>query len=305
MKTRKIPGTDMNVSEICFGTMNFGTPVGEDEAVRLMHYGLDRGINFIDTANMYEGYTRKLGSPGGISEEYVGKGMKGNRSRYIVATKVGSKVGEGPEDEFCSPAAVKKYLERSLRLMQTDYIDIFYAHRFDPHTPPEELAGAMAQAMREGKIRQYAVSNYSGAQLTDLLEAADRSRLPRPVLCQPPLSLLKQEALDDVIRVCAEQKIGVVPYQVLQGGLLTGKYKRGSDAPADSRKAESSGWVWDLTDAVFEKLDVFETSAKARHLTMTAYAVQWALAQPAVVSALIGFKRIEQIDDAVQAATTD
>lgn len=301
MKTRQIPGTDMNVSEICFGTMDFGTPVGEAEAIRLMHYGLDKGINFIDTANMYEGYTRTLGSPGGVSEDYVGKAMKANRSSYIVATKVGAKVGNAPEDEFCSPRAIKKYLERSLRLLQTDYIDIYYAHRFDPFTPPEELAGAMANAMQEGKIRHYAVSNYSGTQLLDLLESADRSHLPRPVLCQPPLSLLKQDALADVIRVCADYKIGVVPYQVLQSGLLTGKYRRDAQIPTDSRKYENSAWVWELTDEVFEKLETIEAEAKARHLSMTAYAIQWSLSCPAVVSALIGFKKPEQIDEAIRA----
>jgi len=302
MKTRQIPGTGIEVSEICFGTMNFGTPVGESEAVRLMHYGLDKGINFIDTANMYEGYTRRPGSPGGVSEEYVGKGMKGRRSSYIVATKVGMKVGDSPEDEYCSPAAVSKYLERSLKLMQTDYIDINYAHRFDPHTPPEELAGAMKKAMDEGKIRQYAVSNYTGEQLNALLDAADRSSLPRPVLCQPQLSLLRQDNLEDVIRVCAENNIGVVPYQVLQGGLLTGKYRKGHDIPEDSRKFENSGWVLDLSDELFEKLDVIEAKAKAMHLSMTSYAIKWALSCPAVVSALVGFKKTGQIDDAVDAA---
>ena len=115
MNNQTIPGTHLQVSPLCLGTMTFGTPVGEAEAVRLMHQALDRGVNFIDTANAYEGYTRFVGSPGGITERIVGKALKGRREGNVVATKMGMKVGSGPEDEHCSPAAIRKQLDLSLR----------------------------------------------------------------------------------------------------------------------------------------------------------------------------------------------
>lgn len=301
MKTNKIPNTDLKVSAICLGTMTFGTPVGEPDAIELVHYALDKGINFIDTANMYEGYARVPGSSGGIAEEIIGKAVKGRRNGVIIATKLGMKVGDEPEDMNTSPAAIKKQLGKSLINLGTDMIDIYYLHKYDPTTPPEEIVYALDQAKREGKIRYYAVSNYNTEQLKALIKAADDNGLPRPVMCQPPLSILKQEALGDIIHYCDKEKISVVPYQILQGGLLTGKYKRGHEAPAGSRKAEKPDWVWDMDDKLYDKLEDIEKMASEAGITMTQFAINWSLQQPTVVSAIVGVKTKEQIDEAVNA----
>lgn len=299
MQQQTIPRTSLQVSPLCLGTMTFGVPVGEAEAIRLVHQALDRGVNFIDTANMYEGYARVVGSVGGVAEEILAKALRGRRQGAVVATKVGMKVGAGPEEEHTSAAAIRRQLDLSLRRLQLDCIDLYYLHRPDPVTPLEETVGALAEAMRAGKIRHYGVSNYSAEQLARLLAAADQNRLPRPVVHQPPLSLLKPELAADLLPLCARERIAVIPYQVLQGGLLTGKYRRGQALPPDSRKAEKDSWVWPLDDALFDRLGEIERQAAALGRTMTQHALRWALEQPAVVSVILGLKRIEQLDEAI------
>ena len=303
MQYVRIPGTELRVSRICLGTMTFGSPVGEEDAVRLVRYALDEhNINFIDTANMYEGYNRYAGSAGGVAEEIVGKAVRGARDRLVVATKVGMKVGTEPVDENTSPEAIRVQLRRSLKRMDTDYVDIYYLHRFDPDTEPQAIARAMGDELRAGTIRAWGVSNYTAPQLAALLEAARRENVPAPALCQPALGLLNRAALDDMLPLCEKENIGVVPYQVLQGGVLTGKYKRGAAAPEGSRLAEKPEWLKPFTDEVYNVLAECERAAEAAGVSMTQHALRWALAQPAVVSALIGVKRTEQIDEAAKAA---
>ena len=303
MQYVRIPGTELRVSRICLGTMTFGSPVGEEDAVRLVRYALDEhNINFIDTANMYEGYNRYAGSAGGVAEEIVGKAVRSARDRFVVATKVGMKVGTEPVDENTSPEAIRVQLRRSLKRMGTDYVDVYYLHRFDPDTEPQAIARAMGAELRAGTIRAWGVSNYTAPQLAALLEAARRENVPAPALCQPALSLLNRAALDDMLPLCEKENIGVVPYQVLQGGVLTGKYKRGAAAPEGSRLAEKPEWLKPFTDEVYNVLAECERAAEAAGVSMTQHALRWALAQPAVVSALIGVKRTEQIDEAAKAA---
>ncbi len=303
MQYQTIPHTDMLVSKICLGTMTFGSPVERPDAVRLIRYALEnQGINFIDTANMYEGYNRYAGSAGGVAEEIVGEAVEHHRAEYIVATKVGMKVGETPEDENTSPEAIKVQLRRSLARMRTDYVDVYYLHKYDPDTKPQEIARAMGEELREGTIRAWGVSNYSASQLSALLSAAKAEGVPSPVLCQPPLSLLNTAALEELIPLCVKEGLGVVPYQILQGGMLTGKYRRGQKAPAGSRLAEKPEWMKPFTEETFDVIERCADKARAEGITMTQYALRFALSQPGVVSALVGVKREAQIDEAAGAA---
>ncbi len=299
MDTRRIPGTGLDVSTICLGTMTFGRPVAEPEAVKLVHYALDKGINLVDTANMYEGYDRAAGSPGGVAEEILGKAMAGRREEAIIATKVGMKVGDALEDEGTSPAAIRKHLDLGLRRLRTEYVDILYLHRPDPEVRMLDVLDVLSRTMQEGKIRHYGVSNFSAEELSALLACADGNGLPRPVVAQPGMSLLKKDACADVLPLCECEGIAVAPYQVLQGGLLTGRYWRGAPPPPGSRKAEADGWVWDLTDELFDRLETISAEADAQGSTMVQYALRWTLDQPAVVSAIVGARRPEHIDEAV------
>jgi len=298
----RIPKTEISVSPVTLGTMTFGSPVAFDDAVKLTRYAIGRGINHIDTANMYEGYNRYAGSAGGVAEEIVGNAIKGmSRGSVIVSTKVGMKVGDAPEDEGTSAAAISKQLDASLKRMKTDYIDLYYLHRFDANAPTLEILTAMQKAVHAGKIRYYGVSNYSAEQLKALLRAADEQHLPRPVVCQPPLSMLKQDALGELIPLCAAEDIAVIPYQIYQGGLLTGKYKRGMEPPKGSRAEEKPAWLAAPDDGLYDKLEAIEASAQALGISMSAYALRWTLEQPAVVSAIVGVKSERQVDDAIGA----
>lgn len=302
MKYSVIPGTDMNVSRVCLGTMTFGSPVPEADAIRLVRYAMDEhGINFVDTANMYEGYNRFAGSSGGVAEEILGKAVEGRRGDFILATKVGMKVGSAPEDENTSPEAIRVQLRRSLKRMNTDYMDLYYLHRFDPNTDPHDIARAIGDELKAGTIRAWGVSNYTADQLAALLAAAREENIAAPAMCQPALSLVNTGALADILPLCARENIGVIPYQILQGGMLTGKYRRGQAAPMGSRLAEKPEWMKPFTDEVYAVIEHSAEMAAQRGVTMTQYALQWALEQPAVVSALVGVKRESQIAEAAAA----
>ena len=302
MEYRKIPGTDLNVSTITLGTMTYGSPVPFEDAVRLTEYAVSQGINIIDTANMYEGYNRTPGSSGGVAEEIIGAFLKKyDRNKVVIATKLGMKVGDAPEDEGTSAAAMDTHLELSMRRMQTDYVDIYYLHKPDPDSSLEDTLTTMNRKIKEGKVRYYGVSNYNAAQLSELIQTADRLDVARPVICEPPLSLLKQEALEELLPLCAKENIAVTPYQIFQGGLLTGKYHRGAQAPEGSRGSEMPGWLWKLEDGLYDQLEAIEAEAAKEGCTMLEYAIRWTLRQPAVVSAIVGVKKTSQIDAAVKA----
>ena len=234
----------------------------------------------------------------GVAEEIVGKAVAGRRADFVVATKLGMKVGDTPVDENTSPEAIRVQLRRSLRRINTDYIDLYYLHRYDPNTAPGEIARAIGEELKAGTIRAWGVSNYSAEQLSALLAAAREDNIPLPSLCQPPLSLLNTGALDALLPLCAQEGIGVIPYQVLQGGILTGKYHAGQQPPAGSRAAEKPDWMKPMTDEVYATLARVEAEAKAAGQSMTQYALAWALRQPAVRCVLLGVKRRAQLEEA-------
>jgi aryl-alcohol dehydrogenase-like predicted oxidoreductase len=301
MQLRPLGSSGLLVSPICLGTMTFGTPVGEDDAVRLVHGAIDLGVNFIDTANVYEGYTRYLGSPGGTSEEILGKALAGRRDRVVLATKVGSPLGPGPQDRGLSASHILRELDNSLRRLQTDYIDLYIIHWPDKHTPLEITLAAIDTAVRQGKVRYFGTSNHAAWQICKLLWLAERSGGPPVVSTQIPFSLLRREFQND-LDFCRQHAVGVTPYQSLQGGLLTGKYRRGQAPPADSRAAEKPEWMWNFDDALFDRIEAIEALAQQIDVPVARYALAWTLAQPPMASLVVGAKRLEQVEDAVAAA---
>ena len=286
------------VSPICLGSMTFGTPVGEADAIRLVHEAMDLGINFVDTANVYEGYDRYLGSPGGTAEEIVGKALKDRRDYAVLATKVCAPVGLGPQDRGLSASHILRELDNSLKRLQTDYIDLYIIHWPDKHTPLETTMAALNQAVQSGKVRYIGASNHSAAQLCEMLWLADKNGWPKVVSSQIPFSFLRREFHND-LPFCEKHSIGVTPYQALQGGLLTGKYHRGESAPAHSRAAEKPAWMWEFTDEVFDRVEGMAACAAEIGVPMAQYTLAWTLAQTAMSSLVVGAKRIEQVQDAI------
>lgn len=300
MQYRRLGASGLMVSPICLGTMTFGTPVSEADSIRLIHQTLDLGINFIDTANVYEGYVRFLGSAGGVAEEIVGKALKDRRDKAILATKVGAPIGPGPQDRGLTAMHILREVDRSLKRLQTDTIDLYIIHWPDNQTPLEITLAAMETAVKAGKVRYFGASNHSAWQLSEMIHRAEKHGWPRVVSSQIPFSLLRREFQQD-LDFCEKNEVGVTPYQSLQGGLLTGKYRRGRAAPEDSRAAEKPEWMWKMDDALFDKLESIERLATDLGVPVARYALAWTLTQPAMTSLVVGAKRIEQVQDAVAA----
>ena len=300
MQRRRIPKTDLTVSTICLGTMTFGTPVGEAGAIELTRWAVDHGINFIDTANMYEGYTRYIGSAGGAAEEILGKALRGRRDEVVVATKVGMKIGPSTEDEGLSREHVMRECERSLQRLGTEWIDLYYMHKPDPETPLEESIGTFHELMQTGKVRHWGVSNFDAEQTRQVLAVCDREHWSRPVAHQALFNLLKRDIEADLLPLCRAAGIAVVPYQVLQGGLLTGKYRAG--IPDGSRAAEKPDWLPQLDDESFStELERLASRAQVEGMSLFEYALRTTAAVPGMTSIILGVKRPEQLDAAVRA----
>jgi len=305
MKLQAIPRSDLKVSPLCLGTMTFGTPVGEAEAIRLTHHALECGINFIDTANMYEGYKRYIGSPGGVAEDILGKALKGKRAQVILSTKVGMKIGPADDDQGLSRTHILREIDRSLNRLKCNYVDIYYMHKPDPLVPVVDSLKTFNDLIQTGKIRYWGVSNFSAGELADLLTVCDENNWHRPVVVQPAYSLLKRDIEKDLLPLCLREQIGVIPYQVLQGGVLTGKYKRGQAVPKDSRQAEKPEWTLALTMVAFDQLEKYEAEALTRGCSMMQYALQTLLEQPGVVSLIVGVKSMTQIEELLASVKTD
>jgi aryl-alcohol dehydrogenase-like predicted oxidoreductase len=301
MKQSELGTSGLSISPICLGTMTFGRPVAEAEAIRMVHGAIDLGINFIDTANVYEGYDRVLGSAGGVAEEILGKAIKDRRDQVIVATKVCAPVGPGPGDRGLSAAHILEQVDHSLRRLQVDVIDLYIMHWPDKLTPLEESLTAMDQALQQGKVRFLGSSNHDATQLCEMLWIAERNNLAPIVASQIPFSLLRREFQHD-LTFCSEMNICVTPYQPLQGGLLTGKYRRDEQPPGESRGADKPQWLWELNDDLFDRLEGLEQLAADANLSMAQFSLAWALSQPAIGSLVVGASRLEQVEQAVAAA---
>ncbi len=301
MKLNTIPNTTISVSPFCLGTMTFGTPVEEADAIRITHHAMDLGVNFIDTANMYEGYKRYVGSPGGVAEDILGKALKGKRDKAVIATKVGMKIGPGDDDQGLSRTHILREVDRSLARLQCETIDLYYMHKPDPITPLEVSVQTFNELIQAGKIRHWGISNFNAEQIASLLKLCDENGWQRPVVLQPAYSLLKTDIEADVLPLCQKESIAVFPYQVLQGGMLTGKYRRGESAPAGSRQTEKPEWTMPLNDETFDKLDAIEAEARKCGRTLLQHALKGLLDKPMVLSLILGVKSIPQMENLINA----
>ncbi len=301
MIQRTIPLTGLTISPLCLGTMTFGTPVAEADAIKLTHWAIDHGVNFLDTANMYEGYSRYPGSAGGVAEEILGKALKGKRDKVVLASKVGMKIGPADDDQGLSRVHVLREMDRSLARLGCDCLDLYYMHKPDPSTPIGESVRAFNDLIDAGKARHWGISNFSAVQIAELLKVCDDNGWRRPVALQPAYSLLKRDVEAEVLPLCMRERIAVFPYQVLQGGLLTDKYRRGEAVPKDSRQAEKPEWTMALDGEMFDKLEGIKAEAKGKGRTLLQHALKGLLDQPAVLSLLVGVKSAPQLERLIAA----
>lgn len=296
MRYRLLGRSGLRVSVIGLGTNQFGGKVDDAGVERIIHHALDAGVNFIDTADIYTG---------GRSEETIGRAIKRRRSEAILATKVGSKTGDGPNDAGASRHRIVAGVEASLRRLNTDYIDLYQIHRFDPHTPFEETMRALDDLVRSGKVRYIGASNYTAWQLCRANDVAEMQGGTPFVSIQPHYHMLERGIEAELIPYCQAMNIGIIPYYPLAGGFLTGKYKLGEAPPKGSRGETSSYVQRYFTPRNFAIVEKLETFAKEHGRTLAELAVAWLMARPQVSSVITGVTSVEQLDANMRAADWD
>ena len=292
MEYRRLGQSGLKVSVVGLGGNNFGNACDEERSISVIHRALDVGINLIDTSDSYSR---------GVSEEHVGKAVAGRRQEAIVATKVVSPMGQLPNDRGASRKHIMDGCEASLRRLNTDYIDLYQLHRWDPETPLEESLRALDDLVRQGKVRYVGCSNFAAWQLTYGLWLSDRLNLASFVSVQPHYNMFVRDVEKELLPACAQFGIGVIPFFPLASGLLTGKYEAGKEPPADSRGARNPRMLQQSADrlATVEELKNF---ARERGHGVAQLAIAWLFAHPEVSTVIAGATRPEQVEQNASAA---
>ncbi len=300
MNYNAIGTTGMRVSPITMGTMIFGNPLDQSQCDRLVSAALERGINFFDTADVYEGYSRTWGSPGGVSEQVLGKALGGQRHRAVICTKFGNPAGAGPLDAGLSRRHLDKQLEASLRRLGTDYVDLFLAHRWDPAVAVEEFLGTCERWIRDGKVRAVGASNWPVWRIAQACEMARSSGAPKLQVVSPKYNLLYRGVDLEQNACAAHYGVSIVSYQPLEAGVLSGKYA-GEKAPEGSRGSEKPGWVPKLKPGDAERLEALARMASESGASSAGYAIAWVLSRPSVASVILGWRSEAQMESAIAA----
>jgi aryl-alcohol dehydrogenase-like predicted oxidoreductase len=293
MDYRTLSTTDLTVSRLCFGTLTFGSSMDESAATRAVDRCIAAGINFFDTANVYNK---------GAAETILGKALSGRRQKVIVASKVGLKTGASPDESGLSRAAVYKALEASLRRLQTDYLDLYYLHLPDYNVPIEETLAAMEEAVRVGKVRYPAVSNYAAWQVCEIHWMAEKSGFRPPRVSQPMYNVLTRGIEEEYLAFCKRFKVAVVPYNPLAGGLLSGKQSK-QRGPIPGTRFDGNKLYLDRYwhDDYFAAVEELSGIARAAGKTLVELSFQWLLSQAQVDSIILGASRIEQLEENLKA----
>ncbi|MCC6727836.1 MAG: aldo/keto reductase [Chthonomonadales bacterium] len=301
MEYRSLGRTGVQVSPLCLGCMNFGWGTEEDVAIRMIHRAMDAGINFLDTANVYAR---------GTSEEVTGKAISvgGRRDRVFLATKFHGRMDDQDPNAWGNHRYhVRRQCEESLRRLNTDRIDLYQVHRPQPLVPIDETLRALDDLVRAGKVLYIGTSTYAAWQLVEALWAAETLGTARFVCEQPPLNVLDRRIERELLPYCRTYGVAVIPWSPLAGGLLTGKYARGAQAPAGSRY-EKGMPDQRATDRAFDAVEGVRELASAKGCTMTAFSLAWCASRPGVTSPIIGPRTPEQLEEnlkAVEVTVTD
>jgi aryl-alcohol dehydrogenase-like predicted oxidoreductase len=280
----------VKVSPLCLGTMMFGGPTDEAESIRIIHRAIDAGINFIDTANVYNG---------GEAERIVGKAIQDRRDQVVLVTKVRGGMGEGVNDQGLSRYHIHNEVENSLRRLNTDHIDLYMLHRPDYDTPLEESLRAVDDLIHQGKVRYVGCSNFYGFQLSDALWMADRLNLASMVAAQPLYNIVNRDPEVELFPCCQEHGIGTMIYSPLARGVLAGKYLPDQSPPQGSRadRQDRRMLQTELRDQSFEVAQQLKPMADAHGKTLTQFSLNWVLANPIVTSAIVGPRTMDHLED--------
>ena len=297
MKTRKLGSSALEVSPLCLGGNVFGWTADEKTSFAILDALVAAGFNFIDTADMYS--TWVPGHKGGESETIIGNWLKrtGNRSKVIIATKVGMEMG--PNDKGLAKAYIFRAVERSLERLQTDYIDLYQSHQDDAATPIEETLEAYAELIKRGKVRAIGASNFTAERLAAALEASEQHGYPRYESLQPHYNLYERARYEAALEpLCLAKGLGVIPYFSLASGFLTGKYRSESDLAKSPR---GQGVKKYLDERGLRILGALDQVAREKHSTPGKVALAWLLARPSITAPIASATSVEQLNDLVDA----
>ena len=292
MHYRTLGRSGLLVSPLCLGTMMFGGPTDAPTAARIIARARDRGVNFIDTANTYTD---------GRSEEIVGRAVAAARDWWVVATKIGNPIGREPNRRGLSRRAVFDATEASLRRLGLAVIDLLYLHKEDHATPLAETVGALADLIRQGKVRYLGLSNFRAWRVAEFCRLCDAVGIDRPIASQPLYNLLNRQVEVEHLPVCGHFGLGVVPYSPLARGVLSGKYRPDAPPPQDTRAGRQDRRMLE-TEWRPESLQValqIAAHAQARGLNPAQFAMAWVLANPLVDAAVAGPRTAEQWEEYV------
>jgi aryl-alcohol dehydrogenase-like predicted oxidoreductase len=297
---RKLGSTGVSVSPLCLGAMMFGAwgNTDHEDSIRIIHHALDAGINFIDTADVYSR---------GESEEIVGKALAGGRRDSVVlATKLHGKMddeegGFGDPNRFGNSRRwIVQEVENSLRRLKTDWIDLYQIHRPEPDTDIDETLGALSDLVHAGKVRYIGSSTFPAHQIVQAQWVAEKRGRERFRCEQPPYSMLIRRIEADVLPVCEQYGIGVIPWSPLAGGWLSGRYRKGGDSPAESRRAQMLPSRYDMSipgnRAKLEAAQALGELADEAGMPLIEMALAFVTNHPAVTAAIIGPRTMEQLD---------
>jgi aryl-alcohol dehydrogenase-like predicted oxidoreductase len=294
MEYRKLGNSGLKVAPICLGTMQFGWTADEPTAFQVMDAYAAWGGNFIDTADIYSAWVP--GNSGGVSETFIGNWVKerSNRYRMVIATKVNGPLWEGPNGVGLSRGHIMKAVEDSLHRLSTDYIDLYQTHWPHLDTPQEETLRAFDDLVKSGKVRYIGCSNEPAWRLCKALWISERANLHRFISLQPPYSLVRRADFEmENEALCLDQGIGVIPYSPLQGGFLTGKYRRDTN-PEGPRSKDVQRYFNEMN---FQLIDLLEALGKTHNATVTQMALAWLLQRPVITAPIIGANSVAQLND--------
>src|SRR5687768_8803025 len=306
MKYTRLGRTGLQVSRLCLGTMTFGLQCDQKTSVAIMDKAFDGGVTFFDTADVYP-----LGGTGetvGRTEEFVGGWLKGRRDRIILATKCFGRNGPARWDQGNSRKHILDAVDGSLRRLGTDYIDLYQLHGPDPETPIDETLRALEDVVRSGKVRYVGCSNFMAYQVARAIGRSEAMGTVRFDSVQPRYNMLFREIERELLPLCAEEGIGVIPYNPIAGGLLSGKHNREAGPEEGSRftlgtaaeRYQDRYWH----EGMFETVEQLRPIAQEAGMALPQMAVAWVMANPAITAPIIGASRPEQLDDTMKAAET-
>jgi aryl-alcohol dehydrogenase (NADP+) len=289
--------TGLQVSRLCLGTMTFGLQCDEATSFAIMDAAAEAGITFLDTADVYPlGGTVEIA---GRTEQIVGKWLRGKRDRFIVATKCSGKMGQAAWQQGTSRKHVFEAIDASLERLGTDYVDLYQVHLYDPATPMDETLEAFDTVVRSGKARYVGCSNYHAYRVARALGRSEALGITKFVSVQPRYNLLFRQIERELLPLCEEEGLAVIPYNPLAGGLLTGKHKRAAPPPEGSRfTLGTAGEMYTeryWKEREFDAVDAFVALAREGGIEPTTLAVAWVLANPAITSPIIGASKPDQL----------